>query len=329
VKSLAQLGEFGLIERIRRRSPEGAGLRLGIGDDCAALEIPPGRLLLTSTDLLIEDVHFRRAWSDPFRLGRKAVSVNVSDIAAMGGEPHYLYLGLGLPPDFPLPEIDALIDGFLQAATEYNAVLAGGDTCRSPGPLLLAVTVEGSVPPDELVQRRGARPGDLLYVSGTLGDSALALRLLQTGNPVDAHLARRHHDPQARSPLGRRLAAAGLATAMLDLSDGLLADLGHLLAASQVGARLHPQAIPLSEAARCLLAAQPQWRQLPLSGGEDYELLFTADPKRAAEVTALAGELALPITVIGQITAAAEGLIIIDDHGQPTVAGSGGFDHFR
>jgi thiamine-monophosphate kinase len=328
VTSLAQLGEFGLIERIRRRNPTGSGLRLGIGDDCAALEIPAGRLLLTSTDLLIEEIHFRRDWTDPFRLGRKAVSVNVSDIAAMGGEPHFLYLGLGLPSDLPLAEIDALLDGFMQAAAENNAVLAGGDTCRSPGPLLISVTVEGSVPPGELVQRRGARPGDLLYVSGTLGDSALALQLLRAGAEVEEGLARRHHDPQARTSVGRRLAKAELATAMLDLSDGLLADLGHLLAASQVGAQLEQKAIPLSDAARLLLAKEPRWQQCALAGGEDYELLFTADPRSRDQIASLAAELAVPLTVIGQITAG-DGLAIIDGRGNRVHPEISGFDHFR
>jgi thiamine-monophosphate kinase len=208
-------------------------------------------------------------------------------------------------------------------------VLAGGDTCRSPGPLLISVTVQGSVPHQELVQRRGARPGDLLYVSGALGDSALALALLQAGEGVDEAMAQRHHDPQARTSVGRRLATAGLATAMIDLSDGLLADLGHLLTASQVGARLRQDAIPLSDAARRLLAAQPKWRQLALTGGEDYELLFTVDPQRGAEIAALATELAVPLTVIGQITAAEEGLTVIDEQGRQVRPGLSGFDHFR
>ncbi|MEJ2202408.1 MAG: thiamine-phosphate kinase [Desulfuromonadaceae bacterium] len=168
---LSDLGEFGIIERIRQLVAATPGVVVGIGDDCAVLEIPPGEHLLTSTDLLLEEVHFRRCWTDPYRLGRKAVSVNVSDIAAMGGTPRQLYLGLAVPPAFAVAELDAFMAGFLSACSDYGAVLVGGDTCRSPGPLLISVTVEGSVAKQEQVCRSGARPGDAIYVSGTLGES--------------------------------------------------------------------------------------------------------------------------------------------------------------
>ncbi|MBE0596693.1 MAG: thiamine-phosphate kinase [Desulfuromonadales bacterium] len=324
---IAQLGEFGFISRLRRQCPPGPGVRLGIGDDCAALEIPPGELLLTTTDLLLEQVHFRREWTDWHRLGRKSVAVNVSDIAAMGGTPRYLFLALALPADLEVTALDAFIDGFLAAAADYGASLAGGDTCRSPGPLLISVTAEGSVPAGELVGRSGARPGDAIYVSGTLGDSALALRQLLAGEAPEAFLAERHHNPSARTGLGRALAAARLATAMVDLSDGLVADLGHLLTASGVGGRVATASLPLSPAFRAALAAEPALLELALAGGEDYELLFTVPPERAAELPPLAAQLGLALTRVGELTSG-PGLVLVDAQRQERTPGRGGFDHF-
>ncbi|MFA7534686.1 MAG: thiamine-phosphate kinase [Desulfuromonadales bacterium] len=324
---LAKIGEFALIERIRQAAPAAPGLRLGIGDDCAAMEIPPGELLLTSTDLLIEDVHFRRKWCDWRQLGRKSVAVNVSDIAAMGGIPRAIYLALGLPAESAMADIDAFIGGFLEAAGEYGAVLAGGDTCRSPGPLLVSVTVEGSVPAAEMVTRGGARPDDMVYVSGTLGDSALALRQLAAGETPHPHLALRHHEPTARVALGRALAAAHLPTAMIDLSDGLLADLGHLLTAANVGAEIEEIALPLSAPFRDALRRDPQLAALPLTGGEDYELLFTAPPEKADLLARVAAATGVGITRIGRITAEPE-LRLLDREGRRQTPARGGYDHF-
>jgi thiamine-monophosphate kinase len=256
--NLAELGEFGFIDRIGRAVPAaGTGVVLGIGDDCAALELPAGELLLTTTDLLIEQVHFRRNWTDWRTLGRKSVAVNVSDIAAMGGTPRHLFLGLAVPAGTRVEELDAFLAGFLEAAGHYGATLTGGDTCGSPGPLMISVTAVGAVPEEQLVRRSGARPGDAVYISGTLGDSGLALQLLLAGEAPDPFLARRHHDPEARTDLGRALAQANLPTAMIDVSDGLLADLGHLLKASGVGAAIEAAAIPLSPPFRRALALEP------------------------------------------------------------------------
>ena len=169
---LAELGEFGLIERLRGmvgRDPAGT---LGIGDDCAVWSVPAGQQLLVTTDLLLEGTHFRRDWTDLYRLGRKAVAVNLSDLAAMGGTPKQLVLGLGLPIDSSLNEIDALLAGFVEAAAEAEVQLVGGDTCRAQQFLTIAVTAFGTVPLNRAVLRSTARPGDLLFVSGTLGDSA-------------------------------------------------------------------------------------------------------------------------------------------------------------
>lgn len=324
---LAELGEFGLIDRIRRRAGAAPGVLIGIGDDCAAVELP-GELLLTSTDLLIEEVHFRRAWTTPHLLGRKSVAVNVSDIAAMGGTPRQLYLGLGVPPAMAVEEIEALLAGVLEAAGEYGAALVGGDTCRSPGPLLIAVTASGSVPAGEMIRREGARPGDGLYVSGTLGDAALALRQLQAGETPEPFLAGRHHDPQARTRLGRALATAGIPSAMIDLSDGLLADLGHILEASGVGAEVEEETLPLSPALARALATDPSLLELALGGGEDYELLFTVPAGREEALAAAAAAATTPVSRVGRIVAPEQGLTLRDRLGRQQPLGQRGFNHF-
>lgn len=325
---LAQLGEFGFIERIRRRVANDPATRVAIGDDCAALALPPGELLLTTTDLLIEDVHFRRSFTDLRTLGRKSVAVNVSDIAAMGGIPRYLYLGLGVPADLCLEDLDSFIDGFLEAAAFYGAVLSGGDTCRSPGPLLISVTAEGSIVEGELVRRSGSAVGDGIYLSGSVGDSALALRQLQRGEIPVPDLAVRHNDPTARTVLGRALAVEKLPSAMIDVSDGVLADLGHLLKASAVGALLEEEALPLSGPFRQALAVDPSRIDLAWSGGEDYELLFTVPARREGALFDLAGRIGLPLTRIGTVTAGEEGLLVRTRDGRLVHPSPAGFNHF-
>jgi thiamine-monophosphate kinase len=324
---LTACGEFGLIERIRARVAARDDVLLGIGDDCCATVLPPGEILLTTTDLLIEEVHFRRTWTDLFALGRKAVAVNISDIAAMGGTPQSLSLGLALPAALNPNDFDQLIAGILAAAQEYGAVLSGGDTCRSPSGLMLSVTVQGSIDPALLLRRSGANVGDLLYVSGTLGDSALALRELVAGRTPNADLARRHHQPVARLRLGQELAQRRLATALIDLSDGLRADLGHILEASGGGAHVTVTALPLSPAFRTALAAEPGLLNLALAGGEDYELLWSAPPSAAVTLAALSDELDLPLTCIGEVVAA-PGLVVMAADGREVISAKVGYNHF-
>lgn len=326
---LAELGEFGLIERIRRAAPGHPGLCLGIGDDCAISRLNPGEELLTTTDLLIEGVHFRREWTDLYRLGRKCISVNVSDLAAMGGEPRHLFLGLGVPAGMSVEDCESLLAGVLDAAAMYGAALAGGDTCRSLGPLLLSVTAEGAIPAGQAVRRSGAHPGDELYVSGTLGDSALALRELLAGRRPDDQLAARHHDPTARPALGQALRTAGLARAMIDLSDGLAADLGHLLAASDCGAIVETALLPLSSSFAAALTGEPALLDLALYGGEDYELLFAAPSGTGARLAALAATQGVAITRIGRLTPREGGLTVKAPDGRALAVRDGGFDHFR
>jgi thiamine-monophosphate kinase len=324
---LRDLGEFGFIERIRARVGTTGDLVLGIGDDCAALRVPPEHLLLTTTDLLIEDVHFRRIWCDLRTLGRKSVNVNLSDIAAMGGQPVSLYLGLGIPEAMSVEELDQFAAGLIEACREHGVLLAGGDTCRSPGPFFISVTVEGRVPQDQLLTRSGARVDDVLWVSGTLGDSALALRRLLAGEPPTEQVARRHHDPSARVALGRALAEQGLATAMIDVSDGLLADLGHILDSSAVGALVECDQVPVSHCFREALGSEGELMELALSGGEDYELLFTSPPACRAAVAALATE-DVALTPIGRILSSAQGLQLVDAQGHLLPHVRSGFNHF-
>ncbi|MCK4690328.1 MAG: thiamine-phosphate kinase, partial [Desulfuromonadales bacterium] len=180
-EKLNSLGEFGLIRQIQQQAGDAEHLVLGIGDDCAIQQQDSSQELLTSTDLLIEGVHFNRQWIGMEELGRKSVAVNVSDVAAMGGTPKSLFLAVACPAEISVAELEALIAGFLAETAAYGAILAGGDTCRSSGPLMISVTVQGTVAKGKAIRRSGAKPGDNIYVSGCLGDSALALEMLQQG----------------------------------------------------------------------------------------------------------------------------------------------------
>ncbi len=325
---LSELGEFGLIDSIRGRVTKAPGVHRGIGDDAAELELPAGHRLLTSTDLLLEHVHFSFAWTSAGDLGRKAVAVNLSDIAAMGGVPRFLYVGLACPADVEVAQLDAFVAGVLAEAGEHAVTLVGGDTCRSPGPWIISVTIEGSAPAGMAVGRDGARAGDIVMVSGTLGDSALALALWQRGETPAAALATRHLRPTPRVALGRQLAEAGLPTAMIDLSDGLAADLTHILDASGVGAEVRRAALPLSPPFRACLEKEPALLELALAGGEDYELLCSVPAAHVDAALALGARLGVPLTVIGTITGRGAGLRLSGDDGVARPLPRRGYEHF-
>ncbi len=322
-KPRGSLSEFGLIRQIQQQAGGADHLLKGIGDDCAIQRQDGSKELLVSTDLLIEGVHFTRSWTSMEQLGRKAVAVNVSDIAAMGGTPKSLFLGLACSKAVSDQELQEFTAGFLAEAQRYQAVLAGGDTCRSPGPLMLSVTVLGEVEKGRAICRRGAAPGEAIYVSGTLGGSALALQLLQQGKRPPAELERQHHTPTAQVELGQKLAEACLATAMLDISDGLLADLGHIIAASGVGAELQLSALPLSSEFRLAVEQNPQLIDLALSGGEDYQLLFTSQEQQLDQLPEFAGL----ISRIGTVSEGTE-MIVWGPDRKPYECSRSGFDHF-
>lgn len=325
---LGALGEFGLIDSIRAQVGAAPDVHRGIGDDAAELEIPAGHHLLTSTDLLLEEVHFRFAWTPAYDLGRKAVAVNLSDIAAMGGLPRFVYVGLACPADTEVDRLDAFVAGVLAETAEHGVTLVGGDTCRSPGPWVISVTVEGTAPAGTAVGRDGARPGDLILVSGTLGDSALALSLWQQGKGPDPWLAGRHNRPTPRIALGRELALTGLATAMIDLSDGVASDLEHILQASGTGAEILDTALPLSPLFRFHLEQQPELFDLALAGGEDYELLCTVSAARIDEALAAGVRAGVPLTMVGTVTERAAGFRIRDAAGAVRPLRVRGYDHF-
>jgi thiamine-monophosphate kinase len=289
------LSEFDLIRthfaRLGNHRPD---VVLGVGDDCALLRVPAGQDLAVSIDTLVAGVHFLPD-CDPESLGHKALAVGLSDLAAMGAEPAWATLALTLPQDLASSRPDWLA-GFCRGldalARRYGVAVVGGDT--TSGPLSISIQAHGLVPPGQAVRRSGAAPGDLVCVSGTLGDAGLALRQILSGERVAEAIRLRLDRPEPRVALG--LALRGVASAMIDCSDGLAADLGHILEASGVGAEIHLGNLPQSE----VVAAARDW-SLPLASGDDYELCFTLPPTRHAILaeTATAGGVA--VTVIGQI----------------------------
>jgi thiamine-monophosphate kinase len=334
--TLHQLGERGLIERVRQRlGPPPADVLLGIGDDSAAVAWPGGTLLLT-TDTLVEDVHFRRKTTGLRDLGAKALAVNLSDIAAMGGEPRFALLALALPPSMPLADLDDLCAGLADMAGRHAVAVIGGDTCADPDRIVLTLTLVGRVE-GAPVARSGARAGDAILVTGSLGAAAAGLAVLERGaamappipDALSAPLLAAHRVPTPRVAEGRAARAAG-AAAMIDLSDGLATDLGHIAAQSGVGAEVRLAALPVTEPTRRVaeLLGEPAWGWA-VSGGEDYELCLTARPEAAAALARrVTAETGTPVTVIGEVRPAADGVRFLDERGRP-VEVRAGFEHFR
>ncbi len=313
-------GEFSLIDRFfARLTPPRDDVRLGIGDDAALLAMPAGRDLVLATDTLVAGVHFPEGTAAE-AIGHKALAVNLSDLAAMGAEPAWATLALTLPAadeDW----LAGFAAGFGELAARHGVALVGGDTTR--GPRVITVTVAGRVPPGEALTRAGARPGDGIWVTGSLGDAGLALVLLQSGEPVPEVLRRRLDRPEPRLAAGRAL--RGLATATIDVSDGLVADLGHVLDRSGVGARLEVAAVPRSAALREAADGAAASR-LALAAGDDYELCFTLPPAAEAEMAGRLAAIDCPVTRIGSIEAR-PGLRLIAADGTE-LPPPGGFDHF-
>ncbi|MGA7749932.1 MAG: thiamine-phosphate kinase [Gallionella sp.] len=331
--------EFDLIRRYFTRPTPGA--LLGVGDDAALLQVSEGNVLAVSTDMLVSGTHFFPD-ADPFLLGHKTLAVNLSDMAAMGALPRWVTLAIALP-DADDAWLEKFSAGFFSLAQQYAVELVGGDTTR--GPLNLCVAIMGEVPRGRALLRSGAQAGDEIWVSGRLGDAALALAHLQrrialTEAEFDA-CAQALHQPQPRVALG--LALRGIANCAIDISDGLLADLGHILECSNVGAGIQFDTLPVSDVLRSLSRADAHpspaserevegegslVQRCVLSGGDDYELCFTAPVMRHADILSISTRLELPLTCIGKVVAG-RGCIVHDAAGNTLNLESGGYDHFR
>lgn len=315
--------EFDIIARYFTR-PTSHTL-LGIGDDAALIQATPGcELVVVSTDMLVSGVHFF-AHADPDKLGHKTLAVNLSDMAAMGAEPRWATLAVALPA---LDEswINHFSRGFFRLALEHAVDLIGGDTTR--GPLCLALQIIGEVPSGMALRRDGAQANDDVWISGKLGEAALGLAHLQGKIELDGRSAeiclRRLHTPQPRVALGRAL--RGVASAAIDISDGLLADLEHIATRSGVGAEVEIDLLPRPDVMSGI--AENELRQAVLAGGDDYELCFCAPAARQQTIAAIAQQLQLPLTKIGRIVGGG-GVRAIDGNGREFQASVRGFDHFE
>ena len=310
------LKEKELIKRIRLaasrlRLPAG---NLGIGDDAAVLRLPKGDDALVTTDFSLEDMHFRRDWHPPDAVGHRCLARGLSDIAAMGGTPRAVFLSLAMPPDLPQRWVDQFMGGLLKLARRHSVALAGGDTAQSPGGVLADIVVLGSVPGGRALLRSGARPGDLIYVTGSLGSAMATLNELREGKKIAPKSRPKHFYPEPRIAVGKSLREKKLASAAIDISDGLSTDLAHICEESNVGAVIYAEALPMAR----LLSLE-----FALHGGDEYELLFTAHPKRRIPKE-IAG---VPVTRIGEILPEKH-LLLASSDGRTQTLAPAGWEHF-
>jgi len=314
-------GEFELVARYFRPLAAGRAGALGLADDAALIDVPAGERLVVTADALVAGIHFLP--DDPAdRIARKMLRSNLSDLAAMGAKP----LAYFMTCCFPRPLEESWLAGFAAGLAEdqraFDIALMGGDTTATPGPLTLSVAALGTVEAGRELRRSTAHAGDLVAVSGTIGDAALSYALrsgrLAAGEGAEMLLSR-HYLPQPRMALGRSL--VGLASSCMDVSDGLAGDLAHIAEASGLGAVIEAAKVPLSPPAKAILRRDPQWLKTVLTGGEDYELLFTVPPERESDLRDL------PVTVIGRMEPG-RGVRALDDAGHPLDLGAGGYRHF-
>lgn len=331
-------GEFDIISKHFKPLSQGDSGALGLLDDAALLSVPPGFELAVTTDAVVAGVHFLDSLS-PEDIAHKVVGVNLSDLAAMGAQPKAVFLAAQFTADQSEEWIAAFAAGMREALAPSGAVLMGGDTVVSPGPLAFTLTAMGHVGEGRALKRAAAQAEDLVLATGTIGDGALGLALLQGGLELldeahKAHLARRYARPEPRWALMADLAAQNLVRSAVDVSDGLVADLGHVCAASGLDAVLDAETIPLSDAAQAALRFHPDLMRSVLSGGDDYEVVFTAEARHKDAIQAAAAQWGVPVTVIGRMEhqgvaqkVCGRSVCVIDQQGHPIETGAGGYRH--
>ena len=306
--TVADRGEHAVIEGIRARlGPPPAGIVVGIGDDAAVIEPDRGALTVVTTDTLVEGIHFDLALGSPADAGHKALAANLSDLAAMGAAPRAVLLALSLPGNCPIADIDALVDGLLALAAHHRAALVGGDVTASPGPIVVGITAFGSAKRRRLLTRDAAHPGDVVWVSGTIGTAAAGLDALRAGGAAAAGLpacVERCRRPDPRVALGVALGRNRAAHACVDLSDGLADGVRQIAAASGVGIRVDAESLPIHPEARAWFEAAGDDPVLAaLAGGDDYELAFTTPPRRTGRLRHVRRQIGdFPLTPIGVVT---------------------------
>ena len=329
---LEQLGEFALIDLIKKDTINTVeSVEIGIGDDAAVLKPTPGSLQLVTTDMLVEKVHFDLSTSSAWQLGYKAIGVNLSDIAAMGGVPKHVVIAIAVPKHLPVDFVVSLYDGMKEICREFGVNIVGGDTVSSPHGLVLNVTVLGEVEPEQLQRRSGASVGELVVVTGTLGDSGCGLDLLIQGDwqrhNFAPPLVTSHLVPKPQVLQGPMLATLG-STSMNDISDGLASEVNEIAHASHVGMRIYSSLIPLSTQ---LQAAAPMFGKTALHyalyGGEDYQLVFTIAPEQFKLLAQV--DIGARLTVVGEVTDQSQGIQLVAEDGQTCALEAKGYNHFR
>jgi len=317
-------GEFELIAAILAPLTGGDPRALGLTDDAAVLPQTTGTDTVVSTDTMVAGIHFLMS-ENPDIIARRLLRVNLSDIAAMAAKPAGYFLNLTVPAETGNDWLERFTSGLAEDQREFGLTLLGGDTTHTTGPLTLSVTMFGEAPSGAAMRRSAAKPGDIVFVSGTIGDAGLGLSRLLENRSTDDALVRRYQLPTPRTELGPAL--RGIANAMADVSDGLVADLGHICAASGVAATVRADAVPLSEEARAGLAGGKTDIGFLLTSGDDYELVFAVSPGRTNDVLAAAARVNVPISEIGQV-GEGEGVAVLDAQGVDISPEIGGYRHF-
>jgi thiamine-monophosphate kinase len=339
---LSQIGEFGLIDRLREQLlPRGSQVIIGIGDDAAAVRTTAGNLILLTADVLVERIHFDRGIHDFRQIGWRAMAANISDIAAMGGLPRHALVSICLPGDVSVEDVEEIYRGMGALAREYDCDIVGGDTVSAPRDLVISIAMTGEVQEERLVTRKGAQVGDLICVTGQLGGSQAGLAMLryqleapQPDDPESAghwnKVRERHLWPRPRLHAAQELVWTGWIHSMIDVSDGLAGDLAHIAKQSGVGAEIEEDSVPIDPQTRWVADhLNRSALDFALAGGEDFELLFTVAADTApkvSEVTAKKG--GLDVTVIGRVRPSEMGVVLVNSDGRERPLVEEGFQHF-